>query len=331
MAASRLRVTLAGSRVGQALATAAQSLADFPQRKADWVRWLLAGATRLFSWLPFSAAWRLADALGALTAAVGADAARITRINLAKCFPNLQTAELKALSRASLGHAWRLVVEAGPLSHWPADRLRRLLVKETGREWIEGPLGRKQAVLLLVPHYGNWEFLCYVLGDLQAVSLYDPPRLPALEASLLASRQRFGMRLLPANAGGLRAVAKKLKAGGLVCILPDQAPAAKAGVFAPFFGQPVLTMTLPYRLLQGTDATVLMASAQRVPGGFAVHYAPLAAAGRPNSAQGFAQALNRGIEALVQKDPAQYLWEYKRFKRQPPGHPNPYPKRRKRF
>ena len=298
---------------------------------AGLFRWLLGGATRLFSWLPLRTAWRLADGLGVLTASLGADAARITRINLAKCFPQLPAAELKALTRASLGHTWRLVLEAGPLNHWPAARLRGLLAAETGRELIEGPLRRKQAVLLLVPHYGNWEFLCYVLGSLNAVSLYEPPRLPALEASLLASRQRFGMRLVPAAGSGLRVLSERLKAGGLACILPDQTPAAKAGVFAPFFGQPALTMTLPFRLARRTGAKLLLASARRVRHGFEVYYEPLAEGRLPDSAEGFCQALNRAVETLVHRDPAQYQWEYKRFKRQPPGHPNPYPKRRRRL
>ena len=31
------------------------------------------------------------------------------------------------------------------------------------------------------------------------------------------------------------------------------------------------------------------------------------------------KAMNRSIEALILEDPSQYLWSYKRFRRQPPG------------
>jgi Kdo2-lipid IVA lauroyltransferase/acyltransferase len=37
--------------------------------------------------------------------------------------------------------------------------------------------------------------------------------------------------------------------------------------------------------------------------------------------------MNRAIEQLVLADPAQYQWDYKRFKRPPPGQPYPYPRR----
>ncbi|NJN51057.1 MAG: hypothetical protein HC809_04035 [Gammaproteobacteria bacterium] len=38
----------------------------------------------------------------------------------------------------------------------------------------------------------------------------------------------------------------------------------------------------------------------------------------------FAAHINRAIERMVEGDPAQYQWEYKRFKRQPAGEPRFY-------
>ena len=297
-------------------------------RGARLIGWLFKIALRLLSLLPLTVAWRLADRLGAWAAGLGMDAARITRINLSKCLPDLDSDEREALTRKSLGHTCRTVAEAGALSHWTGDQLRPLLVEEAGRELIVERLRRRQAVLLLVPHYGNWEFLCYVLGGLEPVALYSPPRLQALEALLLRSRQRFGMRLVPVTRSGLRELRQALLGGGLACILPDQTPQPPAGVFVPFFGQPALTMTLPLRLAQKADAALVLGSARRVPGGFAVRYEALAAPSELEEPEAFAENLNGAIEALVCLDPAQYQWEYKRFKRQPPGYPNPYPKRR---
>ena len=36
------------------------------------------------------------------------------------------------------------------------------------------------------------------------------------------------------------------------------------------------------------------------------------------------RGLNASVETTVLEAPAQYQWEYKRFKRQPPGQPRPY-------
>ena len=293
------------------------------------VAWALTAITRLFALLPLRWAWRLADVLGGLTWALGADAARVTRINLVRCFPGLTDAEREILGRASLRHSWRLLLETGPLSHWPAERLHVLLAKETGRELIKERPAGKRGLMLLIPHFGNWEYLCYLLGEFGMVALYDPPRIRGLEAHLLRSRQRFGMRLAPTTQRGLRLAYDALRRGGVIGVLPDQVPQPEAGVFAPFFGQPALTMTLVQRLAQRTGAEVLLGSARRVPGGFAALYEPLGADAVARDSQAFANALNRGIEKLVRRDPAQYQWEYKRFKRQPLGQANPYASRRR--
>ena len=36
------------------------------------------------------------------------------------------------------------------------------------------------------------------------------------------------------------------------------------------------------------------------------------------------EGLNRSIELLIDEAPEQYHWEYKKFKRQPPGQPQKY-------
>ena len=292
--------------------------------------WLFAGLLRLFAALPLRLGWRLADVLGAAAWVLKTDAARITAINLARCFPEMEASERQALARRSLGHAWRLLIEAGPLTHWRAARLGELLIGESGRSLVTGPLDQGRGVLMFVPHFGNWEYLCHALGGLHFVALYDPPRLAALESLLLRSRQRFGAKLAPATPSGLRTAYKALKGGGFVAVLPDQVP-AQGGVHAPFFGHPALTMTLAQRLAQKSGAPVLIGTARRVRSrgrqGFVAEYRPFPTNFDRDDPEAFATALNRSIETLVRRDPAQYQWEYKRFKKPPPGCPDPYPKR----
>ena len=295
-----------------------------------------AAVTRLLSWLPLRAGRGCAAWLGRLMDVLGSRAASVTRINLARCFPGLDDVALTRLARRSLGHTSCLVFESGPLAHWPGERLAKLVVSERGREQLTARRkdgrpsdGRPSdgGVLMLVPHFGNWEFICYVLGSLQFVALFDPPRVRALKEPLRRSRERFGARLLPANAGGLRAAYRQLRGGGLVCLLPDQVPEFRGGAYAPFFGHPALTMTLAHRLIQRTRPAVLLGSASRVPGGFSLVYEPLGEDIYADQAATFAQALNEAIEELVRRDPAQYQWEYKRFKKQRQGQPPVYPKR----
>jgi KDO2-lipid IV(A) lauroyltransferase len=130
---------------------------------------------------------------------------------------------------------------------------------------------------------------------------------------MLAGRDRPGLRIATPDLSGVRAMLRALKKGEAVGILPDQAPGVGQGEWTDFFGKPAYTMTLVDRLQRASGASVVLAYAERLPGGrgFALHLAamPEAAAGeRP------AHRLNRAIEGLVRRCPAQYYWGYNRYK-----------------
>ena len=119
--------------------------------------------------------------------------------------------------------------------------------------------------------------------------------------------------MVPVDIGGLRTVKRVLRDGGLVGILPDQTPSPRAGVPAPFFGHEALTMTLAHRLMT-ENTRVVVATAQRTRSGFDVRIA-LADDGvhDPDPVMS-ATAMNAEIESEILREPAQYQWEYNRFR-----------------
>ena len=83
-------------------------------------------------------------------------------------------------------------------------------------------------------------------------------------------------------------------------------------------------MTLAQRLLRQTGAVAVLGSAQRAPQGFIIRFEP-AHLGVDHADPFFAATkLNEMTEALIARDPGQYQWEYRRFKRPPPGVPRLY-------
>ena len=130
---------------------------------------------------------------------------------------------------------------------------------------------------------------------------------------------------VPTTVAGLRQVLRCLEAGEVVGLLPDQVPSRESGVHAPFFGVPALTMTLPQRLLLHARARPVMGAAQRgADGTFDVTFSPIGRGICDTDPTTSAAALNAAIETIVRRDPAQYQWEYKRFKRPPVGVRSPY-------
>lgn len=291
----------------------------------DWaLGFAFRGVVRLVSHLPLARARQLLRGLSGLQLAFNTHAARTTRTNLALCFPDLDASELRDMVRRSLAETACIVAELGMLFHWPQQRWLAL-AKPLEAQALQQALASKSGVLVLVPHFGNWEYLALYLGQFGVMGLYDPPRIKSLEVPLRKARERSGVAMLPMDKAGLRAAYRHLQGGNCLALLPDQVPRRTAGVYAPFFGRPALTMNFAHRLIQRTRPIVLLGMARRVPSGFHVRFVPLGAGPQPAegiyapSAEASATALNRAIEELVGEDPAQYQWEYKRFRRQPKG------------
>ena len=135
--------------------------------------------------------------------------------------------------------------------------------------------------------------------------------------------------MYPTNASGLRGLMRGLKSGNVVVVLPDQVPTGRGGgVIAPFFGQDALTMLLGKRLMNVGRPTVLMAAAWRELSAEGIRYRlsfDEPAEGLASDQEDIhAAALNASIESIVRRDPAQYQWSYKRFRRLGENRPDLY-------
>jgi KDO2-lipid IV(A) lauroyltransferase len=253
----------------------------------------------------------------------------VTRENLELCFPHMDATERKRLIRASLRETGKMMFETGAV--WLRDFgwLKSKILAVHNREILDDALAEGKGVVLLAPHLGNWEVLGLYLSEVPtATFLYQPPDIEALEKIIRDGREKAGATLVPTNRRGVLALLKVIKTGGFTGILPDQVPDAAGGEFAPFYGVPALTMTLVNNLRGRSDARVVAAYAERVKGGFEIHFAPAAAGIYADDTLTALTALNQTVEACVDTIPAQYQWEYKRFRKQPPGMPKCYKKKK---
>ena len=294
------------------------------------MKFLIAGLFRLLNLIPDRWAAHLADGIAGLLVRFNTDMARVSRINIAHCFPDLDQASQDHQVRASLAHATLLLFEFAYLQHRPIDQLLEKINGVDGEQHLQRAWQKGNGVILLMPHFGCWEFLSIYLGRVYPISaLYDPPNMAALEESIINTRQRQGANMYPTNASGLRGLMRGLKSGNVVVVLPDQVPTGRGGgVIAPFFGQDALTMLLGKRLMNVGRPTVLMAAAWRELSAEGIRYRlsfDEPADGLASDQEDIhAAALNASIESIVRRDPAQYQWSYKRFRRLGENRPDLY-------
>ena len=219
-----------------------------------------------------------------------------------------------ALVRAAIAETGKGALELPAIWLRSQEDAARLVVEEQGWALIEAALAKGRGAIMLTPHLGCWEVSAQYFSRRHPITvLYSPPKMQGIEPLMLRARTREGMKSVPPDLSGLRAMLRALRSGEAVGILPDQVPGVGQGEWSGFFGRPAYTMTLVVRLAEKTDAPVLLGYAERLPRGrgYRVHVVPMPEALPGEPAQ---RRLNRAIESLVRRCPAQYLWAYNRYK-----------------
>ncbi|WP_018948317.1 lysophospholipid acyltransferase family protein [Thioalkalivibrio sp. ALMg11] len=287
---------------------------------------LIGGGLRLLARLPLRVNHALGGVLGALVWYLPTRAARITRINLALCFPEKDPTWRRRVGRRSLMAMGRALTESPRLWHSRPEALARLAAQPPGYARLcERSEGR--ALFLCTPHLGSWEFAgLHAARHGPMASLYSPFKTPEVDRWVREARASTGAKLAPADRSGLRTLQQARDRGEIIGILPDQSPKGASGEHASFFGRPALTMTLLPRLLRGRDDHVVLLFAERLPKGRGFRYHEVVA-GPEVADRDFARAaaaINAHVETLVRRCPEQYNWAYKRFHPSPEGWPDPY-------
>jgi KDO2-lipid IV(A) lauroyltransferase len=195
---------------------------------------------------------------------------------------------------------------------------------EQNFELVQETLDSGRGIVFLTPHLGCFEITAQQVALRTALTvMYRPPRQAALKPLMEGARARKNLNLAPATLSGVRMLAKCLRKGEPVGVLPDQVPQEGEGVWAEFFGRQAYTMTLPAKLAQMGNARIIITYAERLPRGkgYLIHFFPFDAPLEGTAAQQ-ATAINRAMEQIIAHCPAQYFWSYNRYK-VPRGAPPP--------
>jgi KDO2-lipid IV(A) lauroyltransferase len=269
---------------------------------------------RIFARLPLFLFHTAGAALGWLVWMLSPRFRRLARENLASAgYPD------PALARRSAMESGKAMLELIPVWFRPQPQAAALLTEHgDSLAVIERARAAGKGVIFVTPHLGCFEVTAQWYAQRQGpmTALFSPPKM-GLAQRLVLGRGKPNLKLATPDLNGVRALMQALRAGEAVGILPDQVPSRGQGEWAEFFGRPAYTMTLVDRLAERTGAPIVLAYAERLPGGagFLGHAEAMPVREVGESA---GRHLNRALEGLIRRCPAQYLWSYNRYKR-PPG------------
>ncbi|MFE6404636.1 phosphatidylinositol mannoside acyltransferase [Streptomyces alboflavus] len=179
--------------------------------------------------------------------------------NYARVVPDASPARLAELSKAGMRSYMRYWMESFRLPAWSKDRIRNGFVPDDLHHLTDG-LASGRGVILALPHLGNWDLAgAWVTTKLQTpfTTVQERQKPESLYDRFVAYRSGLGMEVLPHTGGSaFGTLARRLRAGGLVCLVADRDLSA-SGVEVKFFGESARMPAGPAALAQQTGALLL--------------------------------------------------------------------------
>jgi KDO2-lipid IV(A) lauroyltransferase len=286
---------------------------------------LVAGLAKGLFYLPSSVAYNIGEGLGAVLYRVDHKHRLIAAENLRRAFNGaLSSQEIAELTRLTFINLGRTVVETCRILKIDRENFRQCIRVE-GYEHFQQAKRRGKGIIYITAHLGSWELLplaSALMGEPLSI-VTRPLDNPYLDRVINRLRTAWGTRVLPKKLV-MPALVQTLLRGESVGILMDQNITWKEGVFVDFFGMPACTAFAPALLALRTDASVLPAAIMRY--GRDRHTIlvekeiPLIRTGRLRAdVVANTASFTRAIEALIRKEPSQWLWVHRRWKTQPRG------------
>ena len=184
----------------------------------------------------------------------------------------------------------------------------RYLFTQTNRDF---------GLILLSNHNRSVDLLLnHITNQEDVTAIFKPIKIKAFNEFVRKNRQKSGSNVFETNFTGVKELFAALKRGKSVAMAADQVPAKNMGVYEIFFGKKVYTTNLIPSLHSKTKAPIVSVAihSDNLTNRLYIRY------GSKNTYKEelpySARAMNKEIENIININPEDYNWEYKRFKNQ---------------
>jgi len=190
---------------------------------------------------------------------------------------------------------------------------------------------QRRGAILVTPHYGDWELGCIAAGfaGYPMISVAEPLANPWLERLFTECRTCSGNGIIQPRYALLKLV-RALRAGKRIGILCDvNGRRGRGGVWNTFFGLQVFNGVAMAELALRTGAAVVFVAVEPIAEGrhriATTVLDPVPSADRQDDVRRLTQQVTDLTAAQVVRNPAGWLWTYKRWKRKPDDAGGGYP------
>ena len=266
--------------------------------------------------LPDKALYFLADGLAVILFHVVRYRRATVEGNILRAFPEKNAIDRLRITKGFYRHIADVTVEILMQSRMSPEKLLQR-VEIVGIEYLQACVDKKQSMLLLSAHQGNWEWMLAAFASTLTCSLdalYRPLHNSEMDVFFMSIRVKFGASMIPAEKAA-RMILKLRREVRAFGILGDQNPRKKDEKYwTMFMGIKTPVVIGPERIAKLTGYPLFYIATERTARGhYRIVVTPLAEA--PYGGEGeISQIYMSSIEAGIRRQPECWMWSHHRWR-----------------
>ena len=238
---------------------------------------------------------------------------KITKKNLSIAFPELAEHELDLLAQESYKETLKSFYET--LYTW--SRSSKTIIHETKKinnRFLFNNPEHESGLIIFALHNRSIDFMLrWISSQRSHTSLYKKIKLKPVDNFVKKLRQEGNCKMVETGIGGVKTILNSLENNQMTCMASDQVPARGLGVYAKFFNHECYSFALAPNLARKSKKPILLAylSFDRNLG----HIMNFKKPSKEIYSEFGVQVMNDEMESVIRQSPAEYSWEYKKFRR----------------
>lgn len=241
---------------------------------------------------------------------------KVVVTNLQNAFPEKSIDEIQAICDSYYRYLTDLILETlKTLKMTEKQALERCRFNNT--EWLDQLYREKKSIIIVMGHYGNWEWAgpsFTLTTKFQLNVIYRPLSDPYFEKMMTGMRTRFGTRITPQQLTLREMVASRHEITA-TALVADQTATPQNAYWMNFLNQDTAVYEGPDKLAKKFNYPVVYMNAKRIRRGYYEVTPELLFNNPKNTADNeICDAFMKRLEKEIRLDPATWLWSHRRWK-----------------
>ena len=237
----------------------------------------------------------------------------VTRKNLSIAFTDLSDRELDCLAKESYKETLKSFYET--LYTW--SRSYKKIIYQTkrinNRYLFNNPI-KEDGLIVIALHNRSIDFMLrWISSQRPHTSLYKKIKSKLINSFVKEFREEGNCKMVETGIGGVKSILASLENNQMTCMASDQVPARGLGVYSKFFGHECYSFALAPKLARKSNKQILLSylSYKKDLG----HIINFKKPSKDIYSDNGVDVMNADMEHEIKKSPAEYSWEYKKFRR----------------